>query len=217
MRQGIFASSFFQKVRIAIALTLAVFFTVLMLRLTIPYTSLKIDVDFLATKQSIIHLEYWRYAFYTHVFASVFVLLLGVVQFIPALAYKYKKVHRTIGLAYVVIVVLLSGPSGFIMGIYANGGFYAKISFVILSMLWIGFTATAYMKALRGKIEEHKAYMVRSYALTLSAITLRTYAYIIPSLVHMHGKDEYILIAWLSWVPNLIVAELLIWRKWTNL
>ena len=217
MHQGISHISLFRKIRITIALVLATFFSLLMLRLTLPYLSFKIDVAFLATKQSIIHLEHWRYAFYTHVFTSVFVLLLGVVQFIPTLAYKYKKVHRAIGLAYMAIVVLLSGPAGLIMGIYANGGLYAKISFVILSVLWIGFTAIAYAKAILGNIEKHKAYMVRSYALTLSAITLRIYAYIIPGLVHMQGKDEYVLIAWLSWVPNLLIAELLIWRKWTNL
>lgn len=206
-----------QKLRIAIAVIAILFFSALMLRITLPYLSFRIDVDFLATKQSIIHIAPWRYAFYIHVCSSIFVLLAGIIQFIPQIAYKYKKLHRAIGMLYIVIVVLLSGPSGFIMGIYANGGLYAKISFVLLSILWIAFTAIAYMKALQRNIETHKAFMVRSYALTLSAIALRTYAYFIPMFVHMNGRDEYVLIAWLSWVPNLLIAELLVWRGKTSL
>lgn len=206
-----------QKVRIVIAVLAIVFFSILMLRITLPYLSFRIDAAFLATKQSIIHIAPWRYAFYIHVCSSIFVLLAGIIQFIPQIAYRYKKLHRALGLLYIIIIVLLSGPSGFIMGIYANGGLYAKISFVILSILWIAFTAIAYVKALQRNIETHKAFMARSYALTLSAIALRTYAFFIPMFVHMNGREEYVLIAWLSWVPNLIIAELLIWHNKTNL
>lgn len=206
-----------QKIRIGIAVAAVTFFSILMLRITLPYLTFRIDAAFLATKQSIIHIAPWRYAFYIHVCTSIIVLMAGIVQFIPQIAYRYKKLHRAVGMLYIVIIVLLSGPSGLIMGIYANGGIYAKISFVILSILWIAFTAIAYVKALQRNIETHKAFMVRSYALTLSAIALRTYAFLIPMFVHMNGRDEYVLIAWLSWVPNLIIAELLIWRGKTSL
>ena len=210
-------TSSLEWIRILIAVGVISFFSYLMLGITLPYLSLRIDTDFLVTKQSIIHITHWRYAFYLHVCTSIFVLFLGIFQFIHRLAYGYKKVHRLIGLIYVVVVVCLSGPSGLIMGYYANGGIYARISFMTLSLLWIGFTAWAYLLALRRDIVSHQGYMVRSYALTLSAVTLRSYAYILPAFIHMSGRDEYILIAWMSWVPNLIIAEFLIRKKWTSI
>jgi hypothetical protein len=210
-------SSAWEWLRIMIVVGAVSFFSYLMLRITLPYLAFQIDTDFLVTKQSIIHIRHWRYAFYTHVCTSIFVLFLGVFQFIRRLVYGYPRLHRWIGMTYVVIVTCLSGPSGLVMGYYANGGIYARVSFVTLSILWIGYTAYAYVLARRRDIVVHQAFMLRSYALTLSAVTLRTYAFILPMFIHMRGRDEYVLIAWMSWIPNLIIAELLIRKKWTSL
>jgi uncharacterized membrane protein len=193
-----------------ISLIAAGVFTVLMFKITLPYLSFKIDAGFLATKQSIIHIAHWRYAFYIHVCTSIFLLLFGAVQFVRNSAYRFRIAHRISGILYVVIIVLLSGPSGFVMGIYANGGMWAKISFVLLSVCWVYTTVLSYLKIKNGNVLAHKQYMIRSYALTLSAVTLRTYALVLPMFIHLHGRDEYVLIAWLSWVPNLILAEVFI-------
>ncbi len=211
------AAASWEWLRILIAVATTSFFSYLMLHIVLPYLAFRIDTDFLLAKQSIIHIRHWRYAFYIHVFTSTFVLFLGIFQFIDRLVYGYPRLHRAIGLIYVSIVVLLSGPSGLIMGYYGNGGLYAQISFMTLALLWIGFTATAYLLALRRDIESHQNFMLRSYALTLSAITLRSYAFIIPRLIHMNGGDEYVLIAWLSWIPNLLIAEFLIRKKWRSI
>jgi len=50
--------------------------------------------------------------------------------------------------------------------------------------------------------------MVRSIALTLAAVTLRIY---IPLgvVLGLPVEPSYQVIAWLCWVPNLVVAE---WR-----
>jgi uncharacterized membrane protein len=128
------------------------------------------------------------------------------------LLYKFPKLHRTLGKAYVLLILALSAPSGFIMALYANGGIWAKASFTIISALWWYFTYKAYRYIVKGEVKKHLAFMYRSYALTLSAITLRTYVLLLPYLIHIKGSDMYVLVAWLSWIPNLIVAEFLIRR-----
>ena len=51
--------------------------------------------------------------------------------------------------------------------------------------------------------------MVRSYALTLAAVTLRFY--LPASLANgLPFEAVYAVIAWACWVPNLIVAEWLV-------
>ncbi len=183
------------------------YFSGLMILITLPYLSFKLDVDFLITKQRIIHLKHWRFAFYLHILSSVFVLLAGAVQFSDLLLKKYKGIHRFVGKMYVYIVLLVSGPGALVMSFYANGDATAKTSFVILSLLWIAFTGLAFIYVLKKDFVKHRQFMIRSYALTLSAITLRAYAFVIPHFMHMEAKQEYALIAWTSWTINLLIAE----------
>lgn len=191
-------------------LAFVIYFSVLMLLITLPYLSFRLNVDFLITKQSIIHLKHWRYAFYFHILTSFFVLLAGATQFWNYFLVRFRKWHRSIGKMYVYIILFISGPAALIMSFYANGTPVAKTSFVILSFLWILFTALAFYFVLRKNFVAHRKFMIRSYALTLSAVTLRLYALILPHLVHMNGKDEYALISWISWTGNLLLAEMII-------
>lgn len=185
-------------------------FTFLMFRITYPYFSFRYDVDFLLTKQTVLHISIWRWAFYTHISSSLFVLFAGIFQFIPVVLQKYPKIHRLLGKVYVSFVLFVSAPSGLIMAYYANGGFWAKCSFVIISVLWWYFTFVAISSILKKNIIKHRAFMYRSFALTLSAITLRTYVLFLPYFIHLRGRDMYVLVAWASWIPNLLVAEWLI-------
>jgi uncharacterized membrane protein len=189
------------------------FFSWLMLKITLPYFSFEYDVAFLLTKQRVLHKAIWRWAFYTHISTSLIVLLLGIFQFIPVLLKAAPKLHRLMGKIYVLLVLCVSAPSGFIMALYANGGLWAKISFSLISLLWFFFTLQAYLKIKKQQVQSHTAFMIRSYALTLSAITLRTYVVILPHFFILHSSEMYALISWLSWVPNLILAEILIRKR----
>jgi hypothetical protein len=185
-----------------------------MMRITIPYLSFNTHVDFLKTKQAIIHIRWWRLAFYAHIVSSVFVLFLGIFQFLPGVLTRFPRWHRNAGKLYVVLVLCVSGPGGLILGFYATGGWPARISFILLSIVWMGCTGFAYRLIRLKRFVVHAEYMLRSYALTLSAITLRTYAFILPSVILLRPRTEYILIAWLSWIPNLVVAECIIrWKR----
>ena len=194
-------------------LILILYFTCLMFLITLPYLSFKLNVDFLLTKQNIIHIKFWRYAFYAHILTSTFVLLAGAFQFWDYFLKNFKKLHRFIGKTYVFLVLLVSGPGALVMSLYANGDVTSKTSFVLPSLLWILFTALAFYYALKKDFIKHRKFMIRSYALTLSAITLRAYALILPNFIHLSAKEEYALIAWCSWAINLLLAEILIRNK----
>jgi hypothetical protein len=199
-----------KKIRSIIWIVIIAIFCWLMIDLTLPYLGFTYDVDFLLTKQKIIHIKHWRYSFNIHILFSIFSLVAGLTQFSNYIQKKQKKLHRSMGYIYVIDVLLLAGPTGLIMGFYANGTVWAKASFVILACLWMIFTAIAYKKAIEKDFIAHRKWMIRSYALTLSAITLRLLAMLLPKWFHMEAFFEYTLIAWLSWTINLVIAELLI-------
>jgi hypothetical protein len=199
-------------IRCFLLLALA-FFTYLMIRLILPYAALRNNTGFLHTKLRIYHLRYWRISFYTHVFTSLLVLLAGFTQFAPRLLLRYPRIHRAMGWLYLVVVTVISGPAALIMAFYANGGWVAQCGFILLDLLWVGCTAIAGYWAVRRRFALHGAFMFRSYALTLAAITLRSYTWLIGLAgLPISPRDVYILTAWLCWVPNLIVAEWLIRR-----
>ena len=186
----------------------------LLVLLSIPYLAFKPGIEFLETKQLIYHLEWWRYSFYIHVFSSPFVIVFGLLQFNRLLIHRYKKAHRILGVCYLLLVVFIAGPSALLMGLYANGGYLAQISFVFLSCIWIAFTFLAYFRARKHDYISHSKWMLRSYALTLSAVTLRIYSYLFDFWnVPIPPKETYILLGYLSWIPNLLMAEIVIRTK----
>jgi len=103
------------------------------------------------------------------------------------------------------------------MSFYANGGRVAQISFVTLTLCWILFTWIAFQRAKKGNYTSHVQWMLRSYALTLSAVTLRFYAYLFDFFnVNIPPRETYILISYLSWIPNLLFVQLLIQLKYVK-
>ena len=190
------------------------FFTFLMAQITVAYLPYNTDVGFLRIKQNYIDIDHWRVAFFVHVYASMWVLLAGFSQFSEHIQSFYPRLHRMFGYIYVTDVLLITGPAGLIMGVYANGGLPSKVSFVTLAILWITFTATALVKAKNGDFAAHRRFMMRSYALTLSAVTLRAWKWAITNSVELPPMDVYRAVAWLGWVPNIIAAEMIIRKRY---
>jgi len=208
------ARHFFKGVtglNVLLLLTLA-FFTFLMARITVAYIPYNTDVGFLQIKQDYIDIDHWRIAFFVHVYASMWALLAGFTQFSSYIQSFYPRVHRALGYVYVTNVLLVTGPAALVMSVYANGGPTSKIAFGLLAIGWITFTAIALVKAKDGDFVAHRNFMIRSYALTLSALTLRAWKWSITNTVEMPPMDVYRAVAWLGWVPNIIIAELLIRR-----
>ncbi|MFB9076939.1 DUF2306 domain-containing protein [Flavobacterium procerum] len=185
-----------------------------MIKITLQYFPFKTDAAFLQIKQTeVAEIPLYLVFFYIHVCSSIFVLLAGFSQFNDVLLKTYPKIHQMIGKIYVFMVLFLSAPSGLFIGLFANGGFYSKISFCILSVLWFYFTLKGFTTIKNKKISLHKAFMLRSFALTFSAITLRLWKVILVNLFHPAPMDVYQIIAWLGWIPNLLIIEYYLYNQ----
>ncbi len=183
----------------------------LLLLLSLPYLEMRRGVDFLKTKQLIYHIKHWRFSFYIHVFTSILIITSGLFQFSKTIIARYPKIHRVSGFIYLITTLLISGPAALVMSFYANGGYPAQASFVILSILWLGSTFLAYSFVRKKNYVVHGKWMLRSYALTLSAVSLRLYSYLFDVFhLQMNPVDLYVILSWASWIPNLLLAEFLI-------
>jgi len=77
---------------------------------------------------------------------------------------------------------------------------------VLLGVIWLLATLRALQVVVRGQIALHQAWMIRSIALTFAGVTLRV---LLPVqlLAGISIDVAYPVVAWLCWVPNLVVAE----------
>jgi len=181
--------------------------TLLMLKNIIPYASLGTTVGFLQHKQEYLPITHWKIAFYIHVFSSVFTLLAGFTQFSGSVLRQQPRIHRIVGKVYVFSILFINFPSAMIMAIYANGFLPSKIAFIILDSLWFWFTLKAWLEIRNRNVQVHKDYMIRSYALTCSVLTLRTWKAVLSNTLPIDPVTLYMVDAWLGFVPNLLFAE----------
>jgi len=199
-------SSFFVYLILSLA-------TLLMLRLAIDYSSFRTDIHFLQYKQAYLPNACWRIAFYVHVFSATIALAAGFTQFSGNIIKRYRAIHRWIGRTYVVVILGLNFPAAMVMSFYANGMWPSRLAFIILDCLWFYFTYRAFVAARKRDIVTHKKFMIRSYALTFSAITLRAWKIVLLNTFHPDPLTVYMLQAWIGFVPNLLFAEWLLRRQ----
>jgi uncharacterized membrane protein len=146
---------------------------------------------------------------YSHVFGSAIAISLGPFQFLSKLRTRRLQLHRWLGRLYLGGGVLVGGLSGLFMAIHAFGGPYARLGFTCLALGWLYSGSRAYLAIRSLDITSHRRWMVRNFSLTLAAVTLRLY---LPASVAAGVEFElaYPVIAWLCWIPNLVVAEILL-------
>lgn len=155
---------------------------------------------------------FWKPVFYAHIYFGGVALLCGWSQFSKSWRTRYLKFHRLLGKIYVV-AVSLSGLAGFYLAFHATGGAIAGFGFGSLALLWLTTTIVAFTLIQKKQIERHQLWMIRSYALCFAAVTLRLWIPFFQAVLHFEFVEGYRIIAWLCWVPNLLVAEWIIFNK----
>ena len=143
---------------------------------------------------------------YAHTLGGMIAMLIGPFQFISAIRRRVPAVHRWLGRIYLTCVGL-----GGLAGLYLSPGSYAKntfgIAFIALALAWLYTGTKAYLTIRGGDVAAHRRWMIRNYALTYAAVTLRVE---MPALIVLAGMAPIMalnIVGWLCWVPNLVVVE----------
>jgi hypothetical protein len=192
----------------------------LMFLLAARYFFLDLDTAAADPDQNILRELYLQrpVGLYIHAFAIMFPLIIGPVQFFlrrltpEVRRAKYLPLHRWLGRIYVT-GALIGGVAGLYLAFYAYGGFVSALGFGLLAVLLLTCTSIAYLR-IRAKNEfSHKEWMTRSYALIFAAVTLRVQLVIFQVAFGVEELAAYQATAWSSWVPNLIIAEIINIRR----
>jgi uncharacterized membrane protein len=156
----------------------------------------------------------WDVVLYVHIIGSVAALVLGPFNFLTSIRSRHPQRHRAMGRIYVA-GVSLGGLSGIYLAFEATGGIISTVGFLGLALGWL-YTAVRAVQTIRtGHAAEHRRWMIRNYALTLAAVTLRIWlGLFVFAFGEEHFTTSYTVISWLCWVPNVVVGELLLKRRW---
>lgn len=153
----------------------------------------------------------WKAFFNTHIAFGGLALLIGWIQFNKYIKNNYRRLHRIVGMLYMLSTWLSVLGVGYI-SFFAEGGAIAFFGFVMGGLIWFFTTIQGYISIRRGLVIKHQQFMIYSYATCLGAATLRIW---LPLLVATTDNFilSYQLVSWISWVPNLMVAYFIIKRQ----
>lgn len=143
-----------------------------------------------------------------HAGAAAVALLAGALQL--SLVGRVRPMpHALIGAVYA-LAVGLAGIGAALLLPHALGGPIGIAGFLLLTLFWLSSTTLGVLAAVNRDRPEHRAWMIRSYALTLAGVSLRLQLLVLTGLAGFSFDAVYVVTAWSSWVPNLVVAEALI-------
>ena len=141
-----------------------------------------------------------------HIAGGATALLIAPFQLWRTLLSKRPRVHRLMGRVYVAACAI-GGIAGVVLAAGSSAGPIATAGFGLLGLAWLGVTLMGWRAAVGKRFADHRAWMIRSFALAFAAVTLRIYLPI-SFFLPMPMIETYRVIAFLCWVPNLILAEL---------
>lgn len=146
-----------------------------------------------------------------HASVGAVALSIGPFQFRQRLRRTWPTWHRRLGRVYLGCVYF-GGVTGLWLAFSTPGGLPAQSGFFMMAVLWL-VTGSLALRAVRaGKFAEHRAWMLRSYALTFGAVTLRLYLGLGVAVAGLPFDEVYGSGAWASWAVNLLLVEWLFLR-----
>jgi uncharacterized membrane protein len=151
-----------------------------------------------------------EFALGVHVLSGMLALLIGPFQFVWRFRRRFVRVHRFMGATYVASATAL-GVSGLILAPTAYTGLVASAGFTVLDLAMLFTTWTAVRMIVAGRYGEHRRWMIRSFSLIMAGVMLRVWSPLYVALaavgiVDFSFETAYAAIAWLCWVPNLLLA-----------
>ncbi|HJY36701.1 MAG TPA: DUF2306 domain-containing protein [Steroidobacteraceae bacterium] len=142
---------------------------------------------------------------WAHTMGGAVAALIGPFQLITKIRTTWPQVHVWMGRTYL-IAVLAGALGGLYFAPNSTAGTMGSIGFTTLAIFWLYSGAQAYVAIRRGNVQAHRRWMLRNYALTFAAATLRIQ---LPLLIigGLAFPAAYTMVAWSSWVPNWLAVE----------
>ncbi|MCE0538200.1 DUF2306 domain-containing protein [Kineosporia rhizophila] len=156
---------------------------------------------------------WFQVALYVHIFGSALALVLSPIQLSARVRARVPRLHRVTG-RIVLLAILLGGTSALVIAPANDAGPIGVAGFGLLGLSWLGCAGLALRSVLRRDFAAHRRWAIRTFALTYAAVMLRLWLLVLITAQSAAGVADqmafdraYLLVPFLCWVPNLVVAE----------
>jgi len=164
----------------------------------------------------------------THIFLGSVALVTACLQVWPWMRQNHPAVHRNAGRVYV-CAVLAASPCALVIAPLGALGPNQQVPITMLALMWPAATIIGYRMGRKLRFDEHRKWMIRSFALSFSIVTQRPLGAVCvqvfaPGPTNPASISDQAAIAqamgvsfWLSWILNLLAAELWIRHRGSEL
>lgn len=161
-----------------------------------------------------------RWSLIVHATAGGLALLMTPVMASARLRRRRPVWHRRTGRVLLASILVAAG-SGLVIAQVSYAGLVGTIGFSMLAVLWAASAVGAVRAAMRLDRRAHRAWTMRTLALTYAAVTLRLWVGILiaaqrpatDAAAELAFDRAYSVVPFLCWVPNLLVAEWVLRRR----
>jgi hypothetical protein len=154
-----------------------------------------------------------------HFAAGAVILVLGSIQLIEPVRERYPVFHSWVGRIYVLSsLVAAIGGLIFIAAKGTIGGVIMNTGFSLYGVLMIIASVETYRHAVARRIDKHRAWALRLYALAIGSWLYRMdygfWVQLTGGIGHQHNFEGWFdrLMSFFFYIPNLLVAEIFIKR-----
>jgi len=152
------------------------------------------------------HIQSFKWWLLPHGLTGACALLLAPLQFSDRLRQRFTKLHRVLGRFYVA-GVFLAAPLGFYVE-YFEERMGAPRSFSVAAaaqaVAWMLTTGIALAFILKGKVQQHRQWMTRSFAVALVFLEVR----VILGVTHWDANPSFATQETVVWVCNVFAILL---------
>jgi hypothetical protein len=187
-------------------------FSLLLIYNTLPYFSFSKEFDFIEERSFLFQSDLYNASFYIHIAAGALCIGTALIQFSRYILKNSKSIHRISGKIYVFVVLFLGAPTGLYMSFFAKGSFWERSLFLFMAVWWFITTLYGLTTIHKRNVIAHKVWMIRSYAMAMTAVTFRVY-HILFYMLGLDHLENYELSLWISVIGNMLFAEWVIWRQ----
>lgn len=142
-----------------------------------------------------------------HIATGTIALVTVVLQLWPWLRRRHPAAHRLIGRAYVFAGVLPSALLAFFITPLSMG---PSVGTTLGGVLWLFTTGMGFTRAVQGRIEAHRMWMLYSFAFAINIVWGRVFVVLLMSL-GVQNQEIWGQVAgtapWLGWVINLFLVQ----------
>lgn len=181
----------------------------------------------IATSRADMHGDQVRYGLLVaHIGFGAIATVAGLLQLWPRLRARRPRLHRWTGRAYFFLGVFPAAVLAIPVTLWAEQGVSNQAALLVTTGIWLATGIAGLRAARERRFADHRAWMIRNFAVTLSLSTSRLWggplALIVFSLEdsRVYEGDLTAMIhdmasagAWLSLTANLLVAEACIRRR----